>query len=74
VAGDEGMEIVSGVKVSPIVIPSAHVRSGSRHALALPEWLQQGIFIEIEKQIVIVIELRAKGAIEELHLRIFKQR
>jgi hypothetical protein len=34
----------------------------------LPEGLEQCVFIEVEEQIVILVELPAKGAIEQLHL------
>jgi hypothetical protein len=40
----------------------------------LTKWLQQSVFVEVEKQIVIVIELRAKRPIKKLYLRILEER
>ena len=68
VAGNEGMKIIHGAKVIGVVIPAAHVGSRSRHPFALPERLQQCIFVEVQEQIVIVVELTAEQTVKQLNL------
>src|SRR5882724_796034 len=70
VSGDEGMKIIFFVKVIGVVVPASKVGAGCRHALALPKWLEQTVFVQMKKQLVILVELGAKGAIEELYVRV----
>src|SRR5580698_6414572 len=67
------MEVVRRVKVGSIVIPSAHVWTRSGHAFTLTEGFEQCIIVEVKKQVVVVIELSAKRAIQELHLGILEE-
>src|SRR6516165_3371368 len=69
-SGDEGVEIGLFVEVVSIIIPAAHVGARSGHALAFAKRLEQGIFVEADKQLVILIKLSTKGALEQLNARI----
>src|SRR5262249_22057682 len=64
VTGNEGMEILRRIEVVRVIVPAAHVRPRRRHPLALAEWLEQSIFVQMQKQIVIVDELLAQWSIE----------
>src|SRR5438874_10897519 len=53
VSGNEGMKMLRRAEVIRVVIPAAHVRSWRSHALALPKGLEQRVFIEVQKKIVV---------------------
>ena len=73
-AGDESVEIIFFVEVVGIVVPAAHIRTGSGEAFTLAKRLEHGVFVEFQKCFVIVDELFSEGAVQELHLRIAEQR
>ena len=62
------MEIVHRAEIIGIVIPAAHVRADRGEAFALAEWFQQRVFIEMQVEIVILVELAAERAVEQLDL------
>ncbi len=47
VAGNESMKVLFGIEVVGIVVPSAHVRTGSRQSRTLAEGFQQGVLVQI---------------------------
>src|ERR1035441_8918455 len=57
-----------------IVGPAPGFRTGSGHALPLPKGLEQAIFIQVQEKFVVVFKLLAEQALEQLHLRILKDR
>src|SRR5580700_635428 len=73
-AGNEGMKIILFVEVVGIVIPAAHVGAWSGHSLALSEGLEEAVFVKIEEQLMILVELGAEGPVEELHIGIAEDR
>ena len=40
----------------------------------MAEGLEKAVFVEVEKEVVVVAELLKHGAIEKLHLVVFEQR
>ena len=74
VAGNESVEIIWRAEVVGIVIPSAHVRAGSRHTHAMAKRFQQSVFVQVQVQVVIVVELLTKQTIEQLYLRVVEDR
>jgi hypothetical protein len=62
------MEIIFLVEIVPVVIPATEIGSGSWQPFALPEGLQQSIFVEPQEQFMVLIELSAEWPIEELNL------
>src|SRR4051794_22250687 len=64
VPGNEGMKMLRRAKVVCIVIPAAHVRPRRRHSLALPKRLEERVFVEVQKQIMVMIELFAQQSFE----------
>jgi hypothetical protein len=73
-AGDERVKIILFVEVVGIVIPAAHVRAWSGHSLALSEGFEEAVFVKIEEQLMILVELGAEGPVEELHIGIAEDR
>ena len=73
-SGNEGVEIFRRRKVVGIVVPSTHVGAGSGHPLALAKRLQQRVFIQMQKEVVIMVKLLAQQSIKQLHLGVLKYR
>src|ERR1017187_952787 len=71
---NEAVKIVFGVEIITVVVPAAEVRTGSGHALPMPKGLEQAIFIQVQEKFVVVFKLLAEQALEQLHLRILKDR
>src|SRR5882672_9088572 len=58
VARNKAMKTPAGrIKVVAVVIPAAEIRARSRHSPTLTERLEQPIFIQIQEDSVIVVEL-----------------
>src|SRR5215471_13837403 len=74
VAGDESMKIFRWAEVVGVVVPSTHIRSWSRHTLALAKRLQQSVFVKVEEHIMVVVELLPQQTGEELYLVVGKDR
>jgi len=55
-----------------VIVPSTHVAARSRLSRPLPERLEQHVFIECEKESVILVELLAHGPFQQLNLAISK--
>src|SRR6516165_2829083 len=68
------MKIIRGIEVARVVIPPAHIRARSGQARTLSKRFQQRVFIQAEKQFVVVLKLCSEESLEELNLRIFEQR
>ena len=63
-SGNESMKLVRRIKVGIVVVPSPHVGTRSGHARALAEWFEQGVLIQIQKQIMIAIKLFTEWSFE----------
>ena len=73
-SGNEAVKVILLVKVIRIVIPAAEVGAGSRHPLTLAKRFEQPIFIEMKEQFMVLVELQAEWPIQELHVRVSKDR
>ena len=65
---NKSVEIVAGVKVVRIVIPSAKVGPRRWQSFALPKQFQQPLLIHAHEQLMVLIKLYAERAVEQLHL------
>jgi hypothetical protein len=68
------VKIVLLVEIVAVVVPAAHIGAGSGHTLANAEGFEEAVFVEIEEELVILFELGAERAVEELDLGIAEDR
>src|ERR1700722_1338500 len=73
-AGDKRVKIVLLIEIVGVVVPAAHVGTRRGHSLALTEGFEEAVFVEIEEQRMVLVELVSEGAVEELHVRVTENR
>ena len=68
VAGDVAGHVFGRVEEGRGRVPAAEVFAGCGQAGELTEGLEDAVFVEIEEEGVVLLELHEHGAVEELHV------
>src|SRR5581483_4038296 len=71
---NKAVEICIRVKVVRVVVPPAHIRTRSGQSLTLAERLEERVFIQVQEEIMISVELLAQRTLEQLDVRIVESR